>query len=130
MDFSYFKNKTSRTNLLNEVDVLGSYDFYTALITLESLKKYHAEEALTAINSIPDFFDFKKTKSISIDQYVSLAKVLPLAYHEYTHFVDANSTCWGFDYLKKMNAAYLSKTGNERGFYKAKEFYDHSRWRV
>lgn len=127
MDFFDFKNKTSRTNLLNEVDILGSYDFYTTIITLESLRKHHADDAQSVINSIPDFFDFKKHKTISREQYVSLAKVLPLVYHEYTHFVDANSTCWGFNYLRKMNAAYSSQTGNEYVFHKAKEFYDYSR---
>lgn len=127
MDFFDFKNKTSRTNLLNEVDILGSYDFYTTIITFESLRQHHADDALKVINSIPDFFDLKKHKTISRDQYVSLAKVLPLVYHEYTHFIDANSTCWGFSYLRRMNAAYSSKIGNEQVFHKAKEFYDYSR---
>lgn len=127
MDFLDFKNKTAKTNLLNEVDVLGPYDFYTSIISLDSLKEHHAAEASRIIKSMPNFFEFKNSRKISGDEYVALAKVLPLVYHEYTHFIDANSTCWGLDYLKKMSSAYSSRSGKENVFCKAKEFFDYSR---
>ncbi len=115
MLYDKYKAKNSKTNILSKVDILGSFDFTTCLISLDSLeakdlkvlgnKKYD----LTEINS-------------------KYRKVLPLAVHEYTHFIDSTSTIWGFNHLIMMNDAYLSNdkiNRNENLFYKAKKFHNH-----
>lgn len=115
--------------MLAKVDVLGSFDFYTSLISLDALSAEDIQGMQVALGD----GDFKKLVDggrLTPDQYQLAAKILPLAAHEYTHFLDATSTLWGFKHLSLMNEAYLSdnKYGtDESGFSKAKTFYDHSR---
>ena len=118
MNFDDYQNKTKKYNLLKKVDILGSFDFYTYIISLESLTANHISE-LNKIDS---------QKSLTIDEYEVLVKILPLAVHEYTHFVDSCSTLWGLRHLKAMSSAYESEaSGKEDHFISAKQFYDYSR---
>ena len=124
MDFAEFKGKTATTNQLAQVDTLGSFDFFTAIVSLESLQEKDIDE----IADIP-LERSPKWQGITDDLYYKLAKVLPLAAHEYTHFLDSTSTIWGLNHLALMNSAYLSNSdlgGTEEEFYKAKAFYDHT----
>lgn len=115
MLYDKFKLKNSKTNILSKIDVLGSFDFTTCLISLDSLE-------------IKDL-EVLKNKKINLPEVnEKYRKIIPLAIHEYTHFIDATSTIWGFNHLIMMNDAYLSSdiiTRDEKEFYKAKTFYNH-----
>ncbi|WNZ54801.1 hypothetical protein QT397_18220 [Microbulbifer sp. MKSA007] len=94
---------------LLELDVLGSFDFFTNSVCLN--------------NITPQDFEILKNGEFSMQ-----LKVVPLAVHEYTHFLDATSSLWGLRHLVKMNKGYLSNNklgGEEVDFYWAKEFLDH-----
>lgn len=129
MLYSDFKNQTARRNVLAKVDILGSFDFYTSLVSLDSLAAQDIQGMHRALHGEP-LAAIIERGAISLEQYQWVAKILPLAAHEYTHFIDATSTLWGFQHLNLMNKAYLASDKNgaqESEFSKAKLFYDHSR---
>lgn len=125
MNFKETKVKTERWNVFNKIDLLGAFDFYTTLITLDSLTIADLDQVR---QHCPPEMRFDKP--LAAAQYAALARVLPLAAHEYTHFIDATSTVWGMHHLKMMNDAYLSddrRGGKEHEFVRAKAFHDHIR---
>ena len=129
MRYSDFKNQTARRNVLAKVDILGSFDFYTSLVSLDSLAVQDTQDMHKAFLG-ETLSTVIERGALSPEQYQLAAKVLPLAAHEYTHFLDATSTLWGFQHLNLMNRAYLASDKNgvpELEFSKAKLFYDHSR---
>lgn len=129
MLYSDFKNQTARRNVLAKVDVLGSFDFYTSLVSLDSLAAQDIQELHRAMHG-ELLGAIIERSAISLEQYQWAAKILPLAAHEYTHFIDTTSTLWGFQHLNLMNKAYLASDKNgaqESEFSNAKLFYDHSR---
>jgi hypothetical protein len=92
-----FKEKNAKGNQLSAVDVLGSFDFATNLISLDSIE---AKDLSSLVMN-------REEDSPLPDEIVfGLRKVLPLAIHEYTHFIDATSTVWGINHLSKMRFAY------------------------
>ena len=103
--------------------VLGSYDFNTTLVCLESLSKEDLEEMIKHLHA----FNLEK-KPLSYEAYETLSKIQPLVVHEYTHFFDCTSTVWGAKYLSMMAKAYeadnLNYGGIEKDFHYAKRFYD------
>lgn len=119
MIYRRFKAKNSRGNQLSAVDILGRFDFGTTLISLDSLD---AKDLSHLAKKNPE------DEQLTDEALCDLRKVLPLAIHEYTHFVDATSTVWGIDHLAKMRLAYecdYRRGGNETSFFRAKEFSDH-----
>lgn len=124
MNNRYFEfKKRLSDNILTKVDTLGSYDFWTSIITLDALTK-------NDLSTINPFESIDTHSTITQNQYSSLSKILPLAGHEYTHFIDSTSTLWGMRHLKLMNNAYATgPTGlrpqDEQNFFRAKAFYDH-----
>lgn len=130
MKFSELKEKTKKWNSLSRVDTLGSYDFYTSIISFESLQQKNILAFKKLSSQEQNSPSFSEGKKISIEQFQAINKVLPLAAHEYTHFVDATSTLWGLRHLGKMNNAYLCNYelgGTESSFHHAKKFFDHVR---
>jgi hypothetical protein len=119
MLYKKFREKISRSNQLSAVDTLGSFDFWTCLISLDSLVARDLE-VLSGEGG--------EAGSRSDDTVLQFRRILPLAVHEYTHFLDTTSTVWGIDHLSMMNAAYLCddrRGGDETSFYMAKRFSDH-----
>ncbi len=115
MSLDKLKKKYSSYKRLLEADTLGSFDFFTCIVCLDSVES-------------SGFEAFKK--ALTSKNYPILSKILPLVIHEFTHFIDSTSTVWGMNHLKKMNEAYCSndiKGGTESEFYKAKYFLDHAR---
>lgn len=115
MSLDKFKSKFRSYKRLLESDTLGSFDFFTCIICLDSIDSARFNEFLEAI---------------AAKDYLVLYKVTPLAVHEFTHFLDSTSTVWGMNHLKKMNEAYCSNNemgGSEYEFYKAKRFLEHAR---
>lgn len=111
-----FKNKLKSYNRILEMDTLGSFDFFNCMICLDSVDNSRFEEYKTAL--------------VSNNNYPVLLKIMPLAVHEITHFIDCTSTVWGMNYLMKMNEAYCSNNttdGAEYEFYKAKSFLEYIR---
>lgn len=111
-----YEELKKRKKILSAVDVLGSFDFLTYTISLDSLN----------LNDIKILSDVKNL-SQSETNY-KYRKVSSLAVHEYTHFIDASSTIWGINHLYLMNEAYLSSDSYKKDpeqFYKAKEFHTH-----
>lgn len=100
---------------LLESDTLGSFDFFTCIICLDSIDSAGLGNYLEALT----------TKN-----YLAQCKLAPLAAHEFTHFIDSTSTVWGMNHLNKMNEAYCANNamgGSEQEFYKAKSFLEHAR---
>lgn len=125
MDFQKTKAKTARWNLFGKIDLLGSFDFYTALITLDAISIRDIKRTKEAFRD-----GLHPDRPLSPDQYEALSKVMPLAVHELTHFLDATSTVWGLEHLTLMSEAYSSEARfgcNEDQFVRAKVFYDHVR---
>lgn len=115
MSLEKFKNSIHLSKRLLESDTLGTFDFFTNTVCLDSIDS--AEMAQL----------FQPSKG---DNYEISSKILPLAVHEYTHFIDSTSTLWGFRHLVKMDKAYSSnyeKGGEENDFYLAKDFLEHVR---
>lgn len=129
LDHAEYKNKTKKWNHFSQVDALGSFDFFTSIISLDAL----VTDDLLKSKEVFLGADRKLILSpghLTTDQYHRLSKVLPLAIHEYTHFVDTTSTLWGLRHLHLMNEAYSSQVelgGDEQNFFKAKQFYEHVR---
>lgn len=124
-----FKQKTAKTNVLTDVDTLGSFDFYTSIISLDSLATTDIEQLRDLIGgALNDSLDTSST--LTYAQYEIAKKTFPLIAHEYTHFVDSTSTLWGLKHLHLMDAAYRSsdKLGaKESEFFNTKRFSDHCR---
>lgn len=124
MEFKDFKKATQRLNVLKRSDVAGSYHFGTATVSFESL-------GLSDIKKIAKFREvLAKRKKLSGAQYEALAKVMALAAHEYTHFIDSTSTVWGMKLLSNMNAAYSCSDEYQSDvttFWQAKRFHDFLR---
>lgn len=115
MSLDKYRNSIKTYKRLLESDTLGSFDFFTSTVCLDSIL-------------LRDFEEFRR--ALKSNDYDSLTKVIPLAVHEYTHFIDSTSTLWGLRHLAKMNDAYGSNNvngGKEEEFYKAKEFLEHVR---
>ena len=121
MNFQEFKKATQRFNVLKRSDVAGSYHFGTATVSPDSLESRDLHETIP-IRSV-----LAARGKLSGPQYEALAKILPLAAHEYTHFIDSTSTVWGMKFLSRMNAAYScgdQYQHDEAEFWNAKSFYD------
>jgi hypothetical protein len=124
MSYKVFRDKLRRNDCLNGIDTLGSFDFFTTVISLDAIEQRHLDRLRQAFPDLGALF--ADDAPIPPDCYLALKDVLPLAIHEYTHFVDATSTLWGLQHLQKMNAAYLC--GNQESeFHHAKRFHDHVR---
>jgi len=127
---SEYKDQVKKWNCFAASDTLGSFDFYTTIVSLDSLD---TSDVRTCNQSIFEYAQQRlRNSSVMLDSssYHAITKVYPLAAHEYTHFFDATSTLWGFRHLALMKEAYESNDqlgGNESDFYKAKLFYDHVR---
>lgn len=130
MKVSDFKYKTKKWNCFAVTDTLGSFDFYTSIVSLESLAP---TDVAIAQQKLLELFQKQANDPgivLDSDSHHQIAKVFPLAVHEYTHFVDATSTLWGLRHLKMMKEAYEANEalgGTESDFYKAKKYYDYIR---
>ncbi|MEQ1598718.1 MAG: hypothetical protein ABL880_05050 [Methylotenera sp.] len=129
MNYQELKEKTKKWNQFANSDTLGSFDFYTYIVSLDSLTTNDISRFHKSFNQ--DFNEILNSKAnLTPEEYEQLARILPLVIHEYTHFIDSTSTIWGLRHLNLMNEAYLSNNkhgGTEGGFIKAKRFYDHVR---
>jgi hypothetical protein len=130
MEVSEFQHKTRRWNCFSATDTLGSFDFYTSIVALDSLTSTDVSIAQQKLQEFSRNRAIDSEVSLDSDSYCQIAKVFPLAAHEYTHFIDATSTLWGLKHLKMMKEAYESNDltgGSESDFHKAKKYYDHIR---
>lgn len=120
----------NKSNVLSQCDVLGSYDFNTTIVSLESLEQKHID----IFNSYKAEYDgaISGSSCLSSEAFNSLKSVIPLAVHEYTHFIDSTSTLWGLRYLELMEEGYTADnekfSATESDFYKAKKFHDFIRF--
>lgn len=125
--FKSFKKNSAKWNCFSAADTLGSFDFMTLMVTLDSLEIHHYEK----LGDLLQRFDYKDgllNRRLNTDLYKSLSQVYGLAYHEYTHFIDCTCTVWGIEFLNILNAAYLTNHDlyrtEESEFYKAKKLVD------
>lgn len=122
-----FEKRVAQRDHLSAVDVLGTFDFSTAVIYLKSLVAADMDRARMALNEFRPAWNDGKPNLMTGQQFTTLAKSQPLVVHEYTHFVDATSTLWGLRHLLLMSEAYGSIDLDEGNYYKAREFSDHVR---
>ncbi|MDG2509376.1 hypothetical protein [Stenotrophomonas maltophilia] len=105
-----------------QLDTAGSFDFFTCVISLDivdprSLQKLRAEEKTREAGTPYTMHDF-----------VARDPIMPLVAHEYTHFVDATSTCWGLNHLLLLNGAYQAHQSRvEDQFFRYKVLDNHMR---
>jgi len=116
-----FKNTRSRWNCFSKVDILGSFDFYTLTVSLDSI----TSDEVSGI-TLGDFRGVDKP-TLSMAEYERLKKVLPLAAHEFTHYFDGTSTLWGMQHLSILNRAAQVHPTSEEDFHQLKSLYDHVR---
>lgn len=111
----------AHTRLL-QLDVLGSFDFYTQIVSLDAVASTQFEEL------IRDAEDDDPRRPLSLEQFQARDAVLPLLAHELTHFIDATATLWGMRHLSLLDAAYTAMTmEDEAHFYSLKTLHDHVR---
>lgn len=131
MQASAFETRTAQRNQLAAVDVQGWFDFATATVYLKALSEVDVVTAQKLFAGLAHAFEDAHSKTaLTPEQFSVLAKILPLAAHEYTHFVDGTSTLWGLRHLKLMNDAYVNsgdRGAREDTFRSAKLFHDHLR---
>lgn len=128
--YEKFKSTSRKWNCFSKCDVLGSYDFMTLTISLDSLEKSDFEEFFKVLAE-EDYKQSMSNRNISSKLYQNLKRIYSLAFHEYTHFIDSTSTAWGLEFIKLLNSAYLTDHDvfgtTEDEFYLAKKFYDVAR---
>ncbi|EIV8498709.1 hypothetical protein ACSTK1_11035 [Vibrio parahaemolyticus] len=116
----------TRKDILAKVDVLGSFDFYTTIVSLESCENKDVKNILDGRDEYKR--SVQNRENLSLRTYQSFSKVYPVATHEYTHFLDCTSTLWGMRYLESMSNAYTADDrrfgGSESDFHHAKKFSD------
>ena len=125
-----YNEQIRKWNCFAESDILGSFDFRTTIVELNSLSTLDIEACRQSVESFLNKNSGIKSAPLSDTSYANIVKVHPLAAHEYTHFLDATSTLWGLNHLLLMKEAYESNEkygGTEKEFYKAKLFHDHIR---
>lgn len=121
-----FKNQLKSANVFSPVDTLGSFDFYNNLICLDSVDSQCFDDLRSKHGN--RIVGLEEGEHIDSNLYYDLEKIMPLAVHEYTHFIDCTSTLWGLNHLALMNSAYKTCIEQkENNFHYAKKFYDHVR---
>ena len=106
MQASAFETRTAQRNQLAAVDVQGWFDFATATVYLKALSEVDVITAQKLFAGLAQALEDAQSKTVlTPEQFSALAKILPLAAHEYTHFVDGTSSLWGLRHLKLMNDA-------------------------
>lgn len=103
--FEKFKQNSRRWNCFSDSDTLGTFDFMTLTIALESIESRDVEN-LVAVLTSNEYHEQLANRELSFDLYGPVSKCLPLAIHEYTHFIDTVSTVWGQEFLGLLNKAY------------------------
>lgn len=121
MPLNQLKNTRLRWNIFSKVDQLAAIDFWTLIISLDSLRPEETadltvEDLSTKDGPILSFADYERRK-----------KVLALAAHEYTHFLDATSSLWGLQHLCYINACDSLDLHDENQFYVLKDSHDYMR---
>lgn len=121
MPLSQLKETSSRWKILSKVDQLGAVDFWTLTVSLDSLVPQETsgltvKDIQSADSPILNFSEYQRRK-----------KVLTLAAHEFTHFVDATSSLWGLRHLAFINACDELDMRDERQFHALKDSYDYMR---
>lgn len=121
MSFENFKERSAPWNCFSKVDTLGAFDFWTLTVSLDSLMPHHVRGV--DAEDLPE----RKMIELSMADYDRKKKVLPLAAHEFTHFIDATATVWGINHLLKLNEAYCASLSDEAEFVNLKRTFDHMR---
>lgn len=121
MPLDQLKDTRSRWSILSKVDQLGAIDFWTLTISLDALSP-----ADTVGLSVDDL-QIQKGRIFNYVEYERRKKVLTLAAHEYTHFVDATSSLWGMHHLSNINACHNVDIGNETQYFLLKHTHDYMR---
>ncbi len=104
-----------------QLDVLGSFDFYTTVIELGAIEP----RDLARLKDIPRM---SEGPVLTLDHFHAHDGVMPLVMHEYTHFVDATSTCWGLHHLSLLDNAYRAmRAEREDQYHHLKSLHDHMR---
>ncbi len=105
-----------------QLDVLGSFDFYNFGITLDAIESTEFDRLRQLVGPA------RRGRTLTVDQFYALDRVVPLIAHELTHFLDATSTCWGMRHLQVLDNAFRAyRSQNEEDFHYLKAASDHVR---
>ncbi len=105
-----------------QLDVLGSFDFFTQIVSIDAVTAAQFDAMRDA--SVNDRSD----GPLSLEQFQTRFRILPLLAHELTHFVDATATLWGMRHLSFLDRAYRAMLqSEEQHFHPLKALHDHVR---
>ncbi|MBN5048929.1 hypothetical protein JY456_01030 [Stenotrophomonas maltophilia] len=105
-----------------QLDTAGSFDFYTCAISLDAVHP----ESFARLRMINDARQPDTARTA--EEFHAHDSIMPLIAHEYTHFIDATSTCWGLHHLTLLDNAYRAATSRkEREFHHLKALDNHLR---
>lgn len=105
-----------------QLDTAGSFDFYTCAISLDAVQP----ESLARLRTTEDAR--QPGEAYTADEFHAHEAIMPLIAHEYTHFIDATSTCWGLSHLALLDNAYRAVASrDEREFHHLRKLNDHLR---
>ncbi|HEY9209980.1 MAG TPA: hypothetical protein VIO56_01105 [Methylotenera sp.] len=121
MPLNQLMDTRSRWSILSKVDQLGAIDFWTLTISLDALSPEDT------VGLSVDDLQIQRDTIFNYVEYERRKKVLILAAHEYTHFVDATSSLWGMRHLSYIDSCHNVDIGNETQFYFLKHTYDYMR---
>ncbi len=128
--FDQLKQSSAKWNVFSKADTLGTFDFMTLTVALDKL----SQNDITRLVHVLSTLDYKRqleNRQLSHDYYELISNVLPLAFHEYTHFIDATSTPWGIDFLRCLNKGYQTDPDrfgvSELDYHLAKKLHDQAR---
>jgi hypothetical protein len=117
-----------RFNSMNDIAVLGKYDFFTTIVWLDAIETQNIRDITEHRLEVKAVLENHCSDGISFELYNKISKLLPLASHEYTHYIDCTSTLWGVKLLVLMDEAYSGLKapvpGDEVKFFKAKLLSD------
>ncbi|MDM5181758.1 hypothetical protein PO883_31755 [Massilia sp. DJPM01] len=119
IDKAKFSSHRKNWNCFSKIDILGEFEFYTLAISLDSLN-------ITEVDGV-DFSILNQPSSLSMSEYSRLKKVLTLATHEFTHYLDGTASLWGMEHLTRIDEAAKSRDGDENSYFKLKSLYDYIR---
>lgn len=121
MPLSQLKDTSARWNIFSKVDQLGAIDLWTLTISLDALVPQ--ETAGLTVRHIP----VEGAQTVAFAEYECKKKVLTLAAHEYTHFLDATSTLWGLQHLASIAACSTVDMADTEQFHVLKKCHSYMR---
>jgi len=105
--------RTSKPSVFPNTTVKGFYDYWSQVVILQSLEQSNILDLKAAL-----------AKRNNVETFNNAKKIIPLMYHEYTHWLDNTSTLWGLTQIFDIFSCYdLWVTENNTGVFQEQEYH-------